>query len=76
MQDFKNLMDIYLDAVFNPSIYQKEEIFMQEGWHYELENENAPITINGIVYNEMKGAYSTPEDYLFRLTNILKKKMS
>ena len=69
MQDFKNLMDIYLDAVFNPSIYQKEEIFMQEGWHYELENENAPITINGIVYNEMKGAYSTPEDYLFRLTN-------
>ena len=63
-QDFKNLMDVYLDAVFNPNITKYEEIFKQEGWHYELENKDDPITINGVVYNEMKGAYSSPDEVL------------
>ena len=63
-QDFKNLMDVYLDAVFHPNILKCEEIFKQEGWHYELEDIEEPITINGVVYNEMKGAYSSPEEML------------
>ena len=61
-KDFKNLMDVYLDAVFHPNITKYEEIFKQEGWHYELEDKDAPLTINGVVYNEMKGAYSAPEE--------------
>ena len=63
---FKNLMHVYLDAVFFPNIYEKEEIFRQEGWHYELENTDSPLTLNGVVYNEMKGAFSSPEDVLER----------
>lgn len=63
-KDYQNLMDVYLDAVFHPNIYKYEEIFKQEGWHYELENIDAPLTLNGVVYNEMKGAYSDPEDVL------------
>ena len=63
-QDFKNLMDVYLDAVFHPNITKYQEIFMQEGWHYELESEDAPLTINGVVYNEMKGSYSSPDEVL------------
>lgn len=63
-QDFKNLMDVYLDAVFHPNILKYEEIFKQEGWRYELEDMDAPITINGVVYNEMKGAYSSPDEML------------
>ena len=64
--DFKNLMSVYMDAVFYPQIYNHEEIFMQEGWHYHLENENDPITYNGVVYNEMKGAFSNPDQILMR----------
>lgn len=66
-KDFANLMDVYMDAVFHPNIYKKEEIFRQEGWHYELEAEDAPLTINGVVYNEMKGAFSSPEGVLDRV---------
>lgn len=66
-KDFANLMDVYLDAVFHPNIYKKEEIFKQEGWHYELEDKDAPVTINGVVYNEMKGAFSSPEGVLDRV---------
>ena len=65
-QDFKNLMDVYMDAVFHPNILKYEEIFKQEGWHYELEDKDAPITINGVVYNEMKGAYSSPDESLLK----------
>lgn len=65
-QDFKNLMDVYLDAVFHPNIYRREEIFRQEGWSYQLEKEEDPVVINGVVYNEMKGAYSSPDDVLER----------
>lgn len=65
-KDFQNLMEVYLDAVLYPNIYQYKEIFCQEGWHYELEDLNAPLTINGVVYNEMKGVFSSPDEVLSR----------
>lgn len=65
-KDFQNLMDVYLDAVLHPNIYREEKIFKQEGWHYELENAQDDLTINGVVYSEMKGAYSSPDDVLWR----------
>ena len=58
--DFQNLMHVYLDAVFHPNIYIHDEIFRQEGWHYELTDKDAPLIYNGVVYNEMKGAFSAP----------------
>ena len=64
--DFCNLMHVYLDAVFYPNIYKKEAIFRQEGWSYELESPDADLTYNGVVYNEMKGAFSSPEEVLER----------
>ena len=67
-QDFKNLMHVYMDAVFHPNIYKHEEIFKQEGWHYELESPEAELVYNGIVYSEMKGAFSSPESVLYRVT--------
>ncbi len=70
LQDFKNLTDVYLDAVFNPLIYQNKEIFYQEGWHYEINKKTDDIKYNGVVYNEMKGAFSEPEQVL--LSNIMK----
>ncbi len=66
-QDFKNLMHVYLDAVFYPNIYRNRAIFMQEGWHYELEEDaegKKHLELNGVVYNEMKGALSQPDDVL------------
>ena len=65
-KDFCNLMHVYLDAVFYPNIYEKEEIFCQEGWSYQLEDAEDEIIYNGVVYNEMKGAFSSPEDVLDR----------
>ena len=65
-KDFQNLMHVYLDAVFYPNIYNEKKIFMQEGWHYELEDAADELTINGVVYNEMKGAFSSPDDVLDR----------
>lgn len=70
-KDFQNLMDVYMDAVLHPNIYHEEKIFMQEGWHYELESEDAPLIYNGVVYNEMKGAFSSPESVLDRYTQKL-----
>ncbi len=64
-KDFHNLMHVYLDAVFYPNIYKNEAIFRQEGWHYEL-NEEGELTYNGVVYNEMKGALSSPDSILWR----------
>ena len=64
--DFQNLMDVYLDAVFHPNIYKNEKIFQQEGWHYHLEQESDPLTYNGVVYNEMKGAFSSADEVLNR----------
>ena len=66
-KDFQNLMDVYLDAVFHPNIYTHEEILKQEGWHYELEDLEGELTYNGVVYNEMKGVYSDPNQQLARL---------
>ena len=66
LKDFKNLTDVYMDAVFHPNIYKHKEIFLQEGWHYHLEKESDDIAINGVVYNEMKGAFSNPIEILFR----------
>lgn len=65
-KDFQNLMHVYMDAVFNTNIYNREEIFRQEGWCYNLESEDAPLEYNGVVYNEMKGAFSSPEGVLDR----------
>lgn len=65
-KDFFNLMDVYLDAVFYPNIYSQPEILMQEGWHYELENKEDDLKYKGVVYNEMKGAFSSPEGVLMR----------
>ncbi|MBQ7677109.1 MAG: insulinase family protein [Lachnospiraceae bacterium] len=65
-KDFANLMDVYMDAVLHPNIYRHEEIFKQEGWHYELSDADDELTINGVVYNEMKGAFSSPDDVLSR----------
>ncbi|MCD8326065.1 MAG: insulinase family protein [Lachnospiraceae bacterium] len=64
--DFQNLMYIYLDAVFFPNIYHEENIFRQEGWHYEMESPEAPLTVNGVVYNEMKGAFSSADEVFSR----------
>ncbi len=62
MQDFYNLIDVYIDAVLHPSI--SEQTFMQEGWHYEINDPSEPLTYKGVVFNEMKGAYSSPEGVL------------
>jgi len=63
-QDFYNLIDVYLDAVFYPNI--TPQTLQQEGWHYELDSLDAPLSYKGVVFNEMKGAYSDPENYLYR----------
>lgn len=60
-KDFQNLMRTYLDAVFFPNVRTDKRIFLQEGWHYELESPEAELGVRGVVYNEMKGAYSSPE---------------
>ncbi len=65
-KDFFNLMDVYMDAVFFPNIYTNPDIFRQEGWHYELNNSDEELSIKGVVYNEMEGAFSSPEQILFR----------
>lgn len=65
-KDFFNLMDVYMDSVLYPSIYSTPETFMQEGWHYELEDKEGDAAYRGVVYSEMKGAFSAPESILFR----------
>ncbi len=66
-KDFQNLMHVYMDAVFYPNIYEHEEIFRQEGWSYKLDNLDGKLEYNGVVYNEMKGAFSSPEGVLDRV---------
>ena len=60
-KDFKNLMDVYLDAVFYPLIYENPYTLMQEGWHYEIAGKEGELAYNGVVYNEMKGVYSSAD---------------
>ena len=66
-KDFQNLMHVYMDAVFYPNIYEHEEIFRQEGWSYKLDDADSKLEYNGVVYNEMKGAFSSPEGVLDRV---------
>lgn len=66
-KDFQNLMHVYMDAVFYPNIYQHDEIFRQEGWSYKLDDADGKLEYNGVVYNEMKGAFSSPEGVLDRV---------
>lgn len=70
-RDFFNLMSVYLDAVFNPMIYKRPEIFMQEGWHYEFENEDSEPYYNGVVFSEMKGVYADVDNIIDDETNKL-----
>ncbi|MCI6159064.1 MAG: insulinase family protein [Selenomonadaceae bacterium] len=63
-KDFQNLMDVYLDAVFYPAMRENPQILMQEGWHYEIEKPEDPLQYSGVVFNEMKGALSAPDDLL------------
>ena len=65
-QDYHNLMHVYLDAVFYPNIYKRDEILKQEGWHYELDSADGELKFNGVVYNEMKGVFSSADDLLQR----------
>ena len=65
-KDFQNLMHVYLDAVFYPNIYKEEKIFKQEGWHYHLDSVEGPLSYNGVVFNEMKGVFSSPEQLIER----------
>lgn len=65
-KDFHNLMEVYLDAVFYPRVAYDPTIVMQEGWHYELDDKDADLTYKGVVYNEMKGVYSSPDSQLDR----------
>ncbi|MBR2408454.1 MAG: insulinase family protein [Lachnospiraceae bacterium] len=64
-KDFANLMEVYMDAVFFPNIHHEKNIFLQEGWHYELESADADLSYNGVVYSEMKGVFSSPDEVLF-----------
>lgn len=64
--DFRNLMDVYLDAVFYPRAISDPNTLMQEGWHYDINEKDAPLRYKGVVYNEMKGAYSSPNSILDR----------
>lgn len=66
-KDFQNIMSVYLDAVFYPNIYKEEKIFRQEGWHYELEDVDGELSYNGVVFNEMKGVFSDPEEVTNRM---------
>jgi Zn-dependent M16 (insulinase) family peptidase len=65
LKDFKNLMGVYMDAVLYPNIYKHKEIFMQEGWHYDINTKDEPLKFNGVVFNEMKGDFSNPDSLLF-----------
>lgn len=65
-KDFHNLMDVYLDAVFYPNTYENAKILKQEGWHYELDSLDGELSYNGVVFNEMKGAYSSDEQMLMQ----------
>ena len=65
-KDFQNLMDVYLDAVFFPNMLRDPQVLMQEGWHYDMDAPDAPLTYRGVVYNEMKGVFSSPDSLMER----------
>eukprot|EP00929_Paragymnodinium_shiwhaense_P008297 TRINITY_DN112249_c0_g1_i1.p1 TRINITY_DN112249_c0_g1~~TRINITY_DN112249_c0_g1_i1.p1 ORF type:complete len:1133 (+),score=332.94 TRINITY_DN112249_c0_g1_i1:73-3471(+) len=61
LQDFYNLIDVYLDAVLHPRAVSDPRVLAQEGWHYEIEKKEDPLVFKGVVFNEMKGVYSSPD---------------
>ena len=65
-KDFYNLVNVYLDAVLHPRAKHDSTVLEQEGWHYELEDLKDPLTYKGVVFNEMKGVYSSPDSLLYR----------
>jgi Zn-dependent M16 (insulinase) family peptidase len=68
-KDFYNLVHVYLDAVLHPRAISDPQVLLQEGWHYELEEgTGGPLSIKGVVYNEMKGVYSSPDSLMGRAT--------
>lgn len=69
-KDFKQLMDVYLDAVFYPAMRENKNIFYQEGWHPEIKDDR--LIANGVVYNEMKGVYSDPNN---RVSDIIRERL-
>jgi Zn-dependent M16 (insulinase) family peptidase len=67
LQDFYNLVDVYLDAVLHPRCISDKRTFEQEGWHLELDDPADPLTYKGVVFNEMKGVYSSPDSQFYRV---------
>jgi hypothetical protein len=67
LQDFYNLVDVYLDAVLHPRCISDKRTFEQEGWHLELDDPADPLTYKGVVFNEMKGVYSSPDSHFYRV---------
>jgi len=63
-KDFYNLINVYLDSVLHPKCIENDMVLQQEGWHYELENKDEPLSLKGVVYNEMKGVYSSPDSLM------------
>jgi len=70
-KDFYNLVNVYLDAVLHPRAKRDPTVLAQEGWHYELEDPEAPLTFKGVVFNEMKGVYSSPDSLMYRASQQL-----
>ena len=70
-KDFYNLVGVYLDAVLKPRAKSDPTVLAQEGWHYELEKKEDPLTYKGVVFNEMKGVYSSPDSLLYRASQQL-----
>ncbi len=68
-KDFQNLMDVYLDAVFFPNIYDDERLFRQEGWRLQLDDPDGELSYSGVVYNEMRGAFSSPDQVAYDAVN-------
>jgi len=66
LKDFYNLVNVYLDAVLHPRAIEDERVLLQEGWHYEIDKPDEPLTYKGVVFNEMKGVYSSPDSLLAR----------
>ena len=67
-KDFYNLVDVYMDAVLHPRAMKDPQVLQQEGWHYELTEEGAPLVYKGVVFNEMKGVYSSSDALLGKAT--------
>ena len=72
-QDFYNLVDVYMDAVLHPRCISDPKVFEQEGWHHELDSSDEEMTFKGVVFNEMKGVYSSPDSVYYRVVQQVKR---